>query len=131
MMPMDNVKQEELLLLMKKIDSFINRTERARKLVYRTQRASLQKARGILAEMGKKEERILRKVDAALKRHEKILEKMLIVTDAAEETLCNVFLAIRQNEYLQTYYPAQNGLSEQKVVGKYMNVPNKEKEVSE
>lgn len=42
-----------------------------------------------------------------------------------DESLGNVLLAIRQNEYLQANYPAQHGFAEMKVVGqhpaKYLN----------
>ena len=37
--------------------------------------------------------------------------------ECVEDTLLNVLLAIRQNEYLQAYYPAQNGYNEMKVTG--------------
>lgn len=97
--------------------------EKSRKAVQRSERVILQKARAILASMNKKEERILVKINERLKEHEEILERSLKVVENVDETLCNVLLAIRQNEYLQAYYPAQNGAKEQKVVGKY--VPTK------
>lgn len=43
------------------------------------------------------------------------------VIEDAEDTLCNVLLAIRQNEYLQAWYPEQHGQPEQKVVGTHPN----------
>lgn len=51
--------------------------------------------------------------------HEKILSRIARTNENAEETLCNVLLAIRQNEYLQAWYPAQHGFSEMKVTGKH------------
>ena len=36
-----------------------------------------------------------------------------------EETLINVLLAIRQNEYLQAWYPAQKGYDEMNVSGRH------------
>ncbi len=50
----------------------------------------------------------------------KFLEKITKTNENVEEALCNVLLAIRQNEYLQAWYPAQNGIPEQRVVGKYV-----------
>lgn len=41
------------------------------------------------------------------------------VTDNVDETLGNVLLAIRQNEYLKAWYPAQHGFPEMKVEGKH------------
>ncbi len=114
---MDN---EELLPLMRRVSAAINRSDKDRQMVHQSQRGVLQKARFILKEMARKEEKILKKIDTALKCHEAVLERILQVNQNAEETLCNVLLAIRQNEYLQAWYPAQQGQPEQKVVGKYV-----------
>lgn len=46
----------------------------------------------------------------------KIREMAEIMTNV-DETLGNVFLAIRQNEYLQAYYPEQLGYPTMKVAG--------------
>ena len=37
--------------------------------------------------------------------HRKFLGKVQKVNEAVDETLCKVLLAIRQNEYLQAWYP--------------------------
>lgn len=56
-----------------------------------------------------------------LKREFKENSKMLSTTahsvQHAEDALLNVLLAIRQNEYLQAYYPAQKGHPEMRVTG--------------
>jgi hypothetical protein len=111
---------DELLLLMRKINVFINKTEKARRMVGKSQRNVLQKAREILSGMNKKEERILKKIEGIMKRHEGMLNQILTVNQCVDECLCNVLLAIRQNEFFQAWYPAQNGKKEQKVVGKYV-----------
>lgn len=55
---------------------------------------------------------------------QRTLDRVIRICENVDETLCNVLLAIRQNEYLQAWYPAQLGQKEQKVVGKYlMNAP--------
>lgn len=69
--------------------------------------------------MNEKEKRTLEKIRSELKQHEDRLREILAVNQNVDETLCNVLLAIRQNEYLQAWYPPQNGEVEQKVVGKY------------
>lgn len=45
------------------------------------------------------------------------LSKIAEISICSEETLLNVLLAIRQNEYLQAWYPEQKGYSEMKVAG--------------
>lgn len=52
------------------------------------------------------------KMSASLKEIEEDIAIM-------EETMRNVLLAIRQNEYLQAWYPAQQGSPEMKVVGSH------------
>jgi hypothetical protein len=54
-----------------------------------------------------------------LQAQEKSLEENNRVTQNVDESLGNVLLAIRQNEYLQAYYPAQLGFPEMKVTGKH------------
>ena len=50
----------------------------------------------------KKEMVAMRKENAD---HRSFLEQILSVNQTVEETLCKVLLAIRQNEYLQDWYP--------------------------
>lgn len=48
--------------------------------------------------------------------HTQVIE-VKCTNENVEQTLLNVLLAIRQNEYLQAWYPAQQGHPEQKVIG--------------
>lgn len=50
-------------------------------------------------------------------RFQKQIKEISEVNKCVDETLCNVLLAIRQNEYLQAWYPEQYGYPEQKVTG--------------
>lgn len=52
-----------------------------------------------------------------LKEHRQFLDKMASANEVVEDTLLNVLLAIRQNEYLQAWYPKQGPHPEMKVVG--------------
>ncbi len=61
----------------------------------------------------------LKNIDAKLSSYEKNLEKLTEINETVEETLANVLLAIRQNEYLQAWYPEQQGHPEMKVVGRH------------
>lgn len=58
---------------------------------------------------------IIEKIDqncATLRKTQEILER-------TEDTVCNMLLAIRQNQFLQAYYPAQKDLPEMYVTGSY------------
>lgn len=60
-----------------------------------------------------------------LQEHDKILMQIKECNENAEQTLLNVLLAIRQNEYLQAWYPAQKGIPEMKITGKHpLQVPD-------
>ena len=48
-----------------------------------------------------------------------LFKHMTSTIENIDETLGNVLLAIRQNEYLQAYYPAQHEYPDLKVVGKH------------
>lgn len=102
-----------------RIELFMRNAEKSRRMMHLSQRKVLQKARVILKQMNEKEEKILSKIKTVLVEHGKSLQECLQVMNNADETLCNVLFAIRQNEYLQAYYPAQNGQPAQNVVGKY------------
>jgi len=52
-----------------------------------------------------------------MKAHNEFLRKLTEINANVEDTLMNVLLAIRQNEYLQAHYPAQCGAKEMMVVG--------------
>lgn len=76
--------------------------------------------------MSKKIDTELAKIMTIIRSHEKLLadmnkrnQKFIEISENAEVTLSNVLLAIRQNSFLQAWYPAQNGRPEQYVVGKY------------
>lgn len=56
---------------------------------------------------------------SSLKNNEKFLQDVKHTNENVEETLCNVLVAIRQNEYLQAWHPPQNGFPEMKVIGKH------------
>jgi len=56
------------------------------------------------------------------KKIEKMIQNLNRITEVneiAEETLSNVLLAIRQNEYLQAWYPEQHGYPAMKVKGQH------------
>lgn len=58
-------------------------------------------------------------IHGSLLKHEKYLKALKQSNENVEETLANVLLAIKQNEYLQAWYPAQLGYPEMKVTGKH------------
>lgn len=117
--------EKSVMDYLKSIDAFILRSEKERKLMLAAQRGVLKKARAILAAMHKKELKTLQRLDQRFQDQSSVLENFLNVAKNCDETLCNVLLAIRQNEYLQAYYPAQNGQKDQMVVGKYVVEKNR------
>jgi predicted nucleic acid-binding Zn-ribbon protein len=54
-----------------------------------------------------------------MKRQEELLNKVSKTSDSVDDSLGNVYLAIRQNEYLQAWYPEQHNFPAMKVVGKH------------
>lgn len=71
------------------------------------------------ARMDKYLEKVVDNVEMRTKEIVKEMENVRIINQNVEATLCNVLLAIRQNEYLQAWYPAQQGYPEMKVTGKH------------
>jgi len=67
------------------------------------------------------------KFDTALKKTNEHLEKILKSNENAEEYIANMLTAIRQNEYLQAWYPAQKGYPEMNVTGKHPSQTEKVK----
>jgi hypothetical protein len=59
------------------------------------------------------------KIDKEVEKWEERLVQISKVNLDVEETLSNVLVAIRQNEYLQAYYPAQQGYPEMNVIGRH------------
>lgn len=62
-----------------------------------------------------------KEIDKAMIAHfteqTRFLKQLAVSNDNVSDTLLNVLLAIRQNEYLQAWYPAQHGFSDMKVSG--------------
>ena len=51
--------------------------------------------------------------------HEKYLQEIARKMSDVDETMGNVLMAIRQNEFLQAHYPEQHGFSAMNVIGKH------------
>jgi hypothetical protein len=67
----------------------------------------------------KKNAEVAQYVHGSILKHEKYLNELKKSNQNVDETLCNVLLAIRQNEFLQAWYPAQHGYPDLKVTGKH------------
>jgi hypothetical protein len=83
-----------------------------------------EKIQNEIKDVKKETESLLAMVTKKFKEHSEIISKSVLVSETTEETLLNVLTAIRQNEYLQAWYPAQQGYPEMKVVGAH---PSKQK----
>lgn len=62
-------------------------------------------------------QKVFSEIKRILKNHDQRITKLTEINDNVDQTLTNVLFAIRQNEYLQAWYPAQSGYPEMKVVG--------------
>jgi lysyl-tRNA synthetase class I len=62
---------------------------------------------------------MLDSVEESNKIQEERLKSVISTNENVEDTLMNVLAAIRQNEYLQAWYPAQCGFPEMKVTGSH------------
>lgn len=62
---------------------------------------------------------LIKFMEQKFKEQEEMLATTKKVAEASEDTLLNVLLAIRQNEYLQAWYPPQHGFPEMKVAGSH------------
>ena|ERR1700722_738102 len=67
----------------------------------------------------KKNAEVANYVHGSILKHEKYLNELKKSNQNVDETLCNVLLAIRQKEFLQAWYPAQQGYPDMKVTGKH------------
>ena len=61
----------------------------------------------------------IERLELKLTQTQKIIKESNKLNDNVDCTLRNVLLAIRQNEYLQSWHPEQAGFPEMKVVGKH------------
>jgi N-glycosylase/DNA lyase len=60
---------------------------------------------------------MFRELRKLLREYQDFLKKSTSTNENIEKTLLNVLLAIRQNEYLQAWYPEQLGFPSMKVSG--------------
>lgn len=67
----------------------------------------------------KKNHEVANYIHGSLLKNQKHLKTLTESNANVEETLANVLLAIKQNEYLQAWYPAQHGYPDLKVTGKH------------
>jgi hypothetical protein len=65
----------------------------------------------------KKNEKSLNSFTKIFESHGRFLTKVLKTMETIDETMGCILCAIRQNEYLQTYYPAQHGFPAMKTTG--------------
>jgi hypothetical protein len=99
--------QKDLLQSLRRLNIFFDRQERTKAETEKMQKKLLQRAHHILLLAGRKKERYLQKLEERLQAYEETLGRILEVNQTVEQTLCKVLLAIRQNEYLQAWYPSK------------------------
>lgn len=95
-------------------------TKDARK-IFNDLNVFLKKSISYMEEKLEKNSTTILEMKKILTSYEERMVKITEINIAAEETLTNVLLAIRQNEYLQAWYPAQAGYPDLKITGRHPN----------
>ena len=80
-------------------------------------RKFLKELRNCVLALVKKNNNMLTEMHRRVHDHEKLLKRIAYTNECVDESLCNVLMAIRQNEYLHAWYPAQKGHKEANIVG--------------
>lgn len=108
------------------VEKFKKTIEKAGDKIYEDNKKLLRESKNFFASaLFKLKHNIKKNADVAnyihgsLLKYEKTLKAIKETNENVDETLCNVLLAIRQNEYLQSWHPAQHGYPEIKVTGKH------------
>jgi hypothetical protein len=79
----------------------------------------LDKVQKILEEANKETLKTVGEIKKILELHEKTLQEITQINRTVEDTLLNVLLAIKQNTFLQAWYPSQAGHPEIHVIGSH------------
>ena len=82
-------------------------------------RRSMSHMRGEVERCAKESCKLIREIHTILASYSDFFKEHQRLISNADETLGSVLLAIRQNEYLQAYYPEQNGFKAGKFIGQH------------
>ena len=87
---------------------------------------SVEEMKGKISQMESNLAILFAECRAYLSERSSILQEIKSTNETVSDTLLNVLLAIRQNEYLQAWYPPQKGFDAMKVTGTHpANLPRK------
>lgn len=106
----------------KELTSYLNQLKEERKTESIDLNINLKKIKQVNTVFIKKVNEMLLDMHKKIMSFEKLLKVVINTNENVDESITNVLLAIRQNEYLQAWYPPQNGQPAQKVIGKYIKV---------
>jgi|SRR5579863_7669797 len=62
---------------------------------------------------------MLKDMNQKMSGYSDLINSVKSTNENVEDTILNVLAAIRQNEYLQAWYPEQSGMPEMKVIGSH------------
>lgn len=105
---------KESQCLLNEFKEILSESQKALKYIYRSKELL-----DDIEKTNRQTKDIMQKMDKHLLNEGQYLKKSNELLGYVDETLTNVLLAIRQNEYMQAYYPAQHGEPAKKVVGKW------------
>lgn len=100
------------------LDSSFQLNEKLEILVEKTIRLH-EKMEHQMRQTNKQMSMLLSMVTEKFKNQNDSISKYASIAASTEDALLNVLLAIKQNEYLQAYYPEQLGYQAMKVVGSH------------
>lgn len=78
---------------------------------------SIEKVNNQVNEMVVRVTRKSRELQCEFADHKQFLSEIMRKMESIDEMMSCILVAVRQNEYLQTYYPAQHGFPEMKCGG--------------
>lgn len=87
--------------------------------INRSNRCSYESMKRQFSSLVRQHKETLEMFKKSCNEHTKYLGELARTNENVSDTLLNVLLAIRQNEYLQAWYPPQQGFPEMKVSGSH------------
>lgn len=111
----DRLKQSEIVL--SGMRNNLNETLRKNTRAWANMRRSFNLGEAQLTTFVKEACTLFLSVQERMENHLEEMREMTRINALVDESLGNVLLAIRQNEYLQAHYPEQHGFKAMKVAG--------------
>lgn len=100
-----------------RIEDIVSKCKTTFEEINRANRCSFDNMKRQFSSLVRQNREILDLIKKTSHEQTQFLNSLAKTNESVSDTLLNVLLAIRQNEYLQAWYPAQHGFPEMKVSG--------------